>query len=253
MPRPCLQLGLALLFLTPLCAVDTAAADTRGDKIMKLLDTTMTLARDQRFTYDLITLEPGKAERKLVMDVRVKGSTWRRVDFVAPGDVKGMKVLVLSQSKMYVYLPAYRKVRRVASHVKDQGFMGTTLSHDDISTVTYGKYYHAKFLGETNTHYKIVATRREGMKVPYPKLEFDILKKYNHPSEIRYFNDKGKKIKTEARTGYSCQGKICNAAEMKMTDHVRNGAWTKMVRKRWKVNIGIKDRIFSLRSLQRGR
>ena len=252
MPRLSVQLGLILLLCAPLLE-SSAAADAKGEQVLKRLDKIMTLAKDQTFTYDLTTKEPGKPERKMVMDVRVKGTTWRRVDFVAPGDVKGMKVLVLSQSKMYIYLPAYRKVRRVASHVKAQGFMGTTLSHDDISTTTYSEYYAGKLVGETKTHWKVVATRREGKDVPYPKLEFDLTKKYIHPSEIRYFNDKGKKIKTEVRTGYSCLGKVCNARVMKMTDHVRNGAWTTMVRTKWKVNTGIKDRIFSLRSIQRGR
>ena len=29
---------------------------------------------------------------------------------------------------MYVYLPAYNKIRRVASHASNQGFMGTMFS-----------------------------------------------------------------------------------------------------------------------------
>ncbi len=252
MPRLSTLTGLILLFCAPLLA-GTAAADAKGEQIMKRLDKIMTLAQDQTFTYNLISKDPGKPERKMVMKVRVKGIKWRRVDFVAPGDIKGMKVLVLSQSKMYIWMPAYRKLRRVAGHVKDQGFMGTTLSHDDISTTQYAEYYAGKLVGETKTHWKIVATRRPGKDVPYPKLEFDLTKKYVHPSQIRYFNDKGKKIKTEVRTEYSCQGKVCNAKVMTMTDHVRNGAWTKMVRTKWKVNTGIKDKVFTRRSLQRDR
>ena len=252
MPRLFLHPALFFTLCLSLCP-GSAAADARGKQLLERLDRIMTLATDQTFLYDMTTKEPGKPERKLVMRVRIKGSKWRRVDFEAPGDVKGMKVLVLSQSKMYNYLPAYRKVRRVASHVKAQGFMGTTLSHDDMSTATYGEFYEGKFLSETKSHWMVVATRRKGADVPYPKIEFDLTKKYIHPSEIRYYNDKGKKIKTEVRTGYSCQGKICNAEVMTMTDHVRNNTWTRMVRTRWQTNTGIKDRVFSLRSIQRGR
>ncbi len=252
MPRS-LHLAGTLTLLLTVAAPGAARADAAGEKLMKRLDKIMTLAKDQTFVYNLVTKEPGKGERKMVMRVRIKGTEWRRVDFEAPGDVKGMKVLVRSKSKMYIYLPAYRKVRRVASHVKDQGFMGTTLSHDDISTATYNKFYEGTKTGETKTHWTVVAKRRKGADVPYPKLEFDLSKKYIHPTEIRYFNDKGKKIKTEVRTKYSCQGDICNAAEMKMTDHVRNDAWTRMSRTTWKVNTGLKNRTFSLRSIQRGR
>lgn len=248
-----LKWSLIVIAAHALLAGGLALADAAGERELKVMDGVMTRAKDQLFTYDMVTKEPGKAERVLTMRVRVKGTKWRLVEFMAPGDVKGMKVLVLSQSKMYVYLPAYRKVRRVASHVKDQGFMGTTYSHDDISTVTYADYYTAKLVKQTPTHKMLAATRRKGADVPYARIEFDVLKKYGVPSEIRYFNAKGTKIKTELRLSYSCQGDICNAAEMKMTDHVRNGAWTKMLRKKWKTNTGVSDSKFSLRALQRGR
>lgn len=231
----------------------TAHAGGKGDEVLARMDAAMTRAKDQVFTYDLVTKEPGKAERTLNLEVAIKGDKWRHIKFTGPGDVKGMKVLVRSKSKMYVYMPAFRKVRRVASHAKEQGFMGTTFSHDDISTVRYRPFYSAKLLKETKTHWTIALTRIKGADVRYKTLEFDVLKKYDQPSEIRYFNDKGDKIKTELRTGYSCQGKICNAASMKMIDHVRNNASSEFVRKTWKTNTGVKDSFFSKRHLQRGR
>ena len=75
--------------------------------------------------------------------------------------------------------------------------MGMTITHDDASIVTYSPVYESKLLEETDTHWKVEATRRPGESFPYPKLEFDILKSHVAPSEIRYFNDKGVKIKTE--------------------------------------------------------
>jgi outer membrane lipoprotein-sorting protein len=230
-----------------------AAADARGEELIAKLDKIMTLADDQFFVYDLVTKIPGKEERKQVMQVYVKGTKRRLVEYLAPADIKGMKVLVLAKDKMYVYLPAYRKVRRVASHAKNQGFMGTTFSHDDISTATYGPYYKGKLLRETDTHWTVEITAREGVNVPYSKLELDMTKKYYHPSQLRYYNKKGVKIKTEYRSGFACIGTVCNAGVMKMVDHVRNDAWTQMTRTKWKVNTGVSDRKFTLRALQRGR
>lgn len=40
---------------------------------------------------------------------------------------------------MYVYLPAFGKVRRIASHTKDQGFLGLTFSQDDMATTVTRK------------------------------------------------------------------------------------------------------------------
>jgi hypothetical protein len=162
-----------------------------------------------------------------------------------------MRILVRSVTQMYVYLPAYRKVRRVASHVRSQGFMGTTLSHDEISIVTYGPLFGAKLLSENDTHWTIQASLKDGKEFSYPKLEFDILKNVKQPSEIRYFNEKGVKVKTEHRSNYDCKGTICNPKKLRMVDNTRNGMWTEIICLDWKVNTGVKDSQFTVRSLQR--
>jgi outer membrane lipoprotein-sorting protein len=242
-----LALALTLVWAVP------AWAGSKGDEIIKKMDESMTRAEDQFFHYDVVTQEPGKAKRTLSMDVTIKGDSWRRVDYTAPGDVKGMKVLIHSMDKMWVYMPQFRKVRRVASHVRDQGFMGTTYSHDDMSVVTYGKLLKGKLLEETKTHWKVEGRRRPGVKYGYAKVIFNIHKKYRQPTEIYYYNDKGQKVKTEIRREYQCKDNVCNAKIMKLTDHTRNGAWTKFVNTEWKVNTGVSDRYFSVRQLQRGR
>lgn len=231
----------------------SARADRAGDEVLKKMDTAQTRAKDQMFVYDLTTKEPGKSPRALQLKVTIKGESWRRVDFLGPGDVKGMKVLILSMSQMYVWLPAYRKIRRVASHVRDQGFMGTTFNHDDMSITRYSSIFSAKLVSETKEHWKVKATRRPGKDYPYKTLLFTIAKKYRQATEIRYYNDKGAHVKTEVRKGYTCKGEICNADTMKLTDHTRNDTWSEFKKKKWEVNTGVADRFFTVRSLQRGR
>lgn len=231
----------------------TASADPKGEKILRQIDTNMTLAQDQHFIQDCVTQIPGKEPIKQVMDVHIKGTTFRRVEYLSPGDIKGMRVLVLSDDNVYTYLPAYRKVRRLANHVKDQGFMGTNFSAKDIGTVIYDPVYKAKFIKEDAKHWVISCRRREGKKTPYTRIDIDVQKDLNLPSELRYFNDKGVNIKTEQRTGYSCKGKICVPKTLKMIDHRRNDAWTAITWTTWEVNTGVKKSFFSLRKLQRGR
>lgn len=244
---------ISLALATGLCLSVPAHADKRGEEILALLDTAMTRATDQHYVQEMVTKVPGKEEIKQVMDVRIKGTRYRRVEFLEPGDIKGMRVLVLSQNNMYTYLPAYRKVRRVANHVKDQGFMGTTFSQNDVSTVTYGGSYSGRFIKDGDKVWTIAAQRKEGHKTPYAKIEMDILKTHHQAAELRYFNDKGVKIKTETRTGYSCKGKICTPKTLKLTDHRRNDVWTAITWTTWEVNTGVNDSYFSLRKLQRGR
>ena len=78
--------------------------------------------------------------------------------FTAPADMKGTKALVLSPTQMYVFLPAFGKVRRIASSVSDQGFLGMTFSQDDLASQAYNATYEAKIASESATEYHLVVT-----------------------------------------------------------------------------------------------
>lgn len=227
-----------------------ASADAAGDKVLVDMESSMNRAKTQSFEYEAINQEPGKPEKKLGLKVLMKGEK-RLTEFVAPADMKGTKVLILSTTQMYVYLPAFGKVRRIASHTADQGFMGLAFSQDDFATQKYSGDYSAKLLSDGASEWKIEATTKEGKTTPYAKIEFTVAKDNKLPTEIKYFNAEGKHLKTETRSGYSCEGNICTPGELKMVDHMKGGLWTKMVRKSWKLNGEISDEIFSKRSLEK--
>ena len=124
----------------------TASADEAGDRAIKVLDTAMTIAKDQFNQYDCITREPGGEESSMSFAVHNQGIDWRRIEILAPADARGMRILIRSFTQIYVYLPAYKKVRRVASHVRSRGFMGTTMSFDEMAVATYAPYFTVRSL-----------------------------------------------------------------------------------------------------------
>jgi outer membrane lipoprotein-sorting protein len=238
--------GLAALLLLS----GAARADKKGQDLLRCLDKKATNAKDQFFIYDMVVADPGKEKRTLVMHVWIKDQK-RLVHFMAPGDVKGMKVLIRSRTQMYVYLKAFRKIRRITSHAKKQSLFGADYNYDDQSTVTYANVFDGQFLKETKTHNVVRAKATPKADSPYGYLDMYLRKKDCLPTKVLYYNTAGKHIKSETRKEYSCIKEVCNAARMKMTDHTRGNHWTEMVRKTWKTNTGVSDRKFSRRALQR--
>jgi outer membrane lipoprotein-sorting protein len=227
-----------------------ASADAPGDKALKGMDEAMNRAKTQYLEFEVINQEPGKAEKKLALKVWIKGDK-RLTEFTAPADMKGTKVLILSPTQMYVYLPAFGKIRRIASHVTDQGFMGLTFSQDDLATQAYSAAYEAKVASDAGAEMKVVATPKAGQTTQHGKIEFVVAKDKNLPTELKYFNAAGNHVKTETRTGYECQSNVCSPLELKMVDHTKGGHWTKMIRKAWKLNEPLSDDLFSKRSLEK--
>ena len=242
----------ALACLLPLAGARAAAHPT-GDDIVGRMDKALTSARDQYFEYKLATYEPGKPPRVLTFSVHIMGDKYRRIEFMAPGDVKGTRFLVLDVDQMYVYMPAYKKVRRVASHVKSQGFMGSAYSQDEMSVVTYGDIYAAKYVDEDADTYHLEMTRRPGQTFPYPKMEMWVRKDSYQPQKLIYYNDKGVKQKTENRESFQCKENTCNPRIMTLIDHSRGDLKSVMVQQAWKLNTGVDERFFTVRSLQRRR
>ena len=110
-----------------------ASADEASD-IIGAVDDSADRALDQIIQWDVVNQKPGaKKPETLRFTSTVKG-TKTLTEFESPANLKGTRVLVVSRNQMYIFLPQYNKVRRIASHVTNQGFMGTTYSHNDISS-----------------------------------------------------------------------------------------------------------------------
>lgn len=240
-------LGIAPAFFVTMLAGATARADAAGDAALAKIDEAQNRAKAHEFQYQVINQEPGKAQATRALTVRIKGDK-RYAEFTAPADMKGTKVLILSATEMYVYLPAFGKVRRLADDGLGQGFMGMTFSPNDFVT-RYGDVYTGAVASENASQMQLVATPKPGQKAPYAKIEITVAKDRMLPTLLKYYDAAKKYVKTEERTAYTCEGNVCTASEQKMTDNTKSGAWTKMVRKSWKVNPNLSDDMFTKRSL----
>ncbi len=243
----CVLAGAAALVALGQSSV--ARADAAGDKVLAAVDVAMNRAKTQIFEYDVTNQEPGKGAKNLALKVWLKGEK-RLTEFLAPADMKGTKVLIESPTQIYVFLPAFGKVRRVASSVSDQGFMGMAFSQDDIATTSYSPTYSAALASEDGGSWKLTVTPKAGQSTIWAKIEMLVNKDKSLPSELKYFNAAGQNVKTETRSGYSCEGAVCTPAELKMTINA-SGLWTKMARKSWKVNEPLGDDLFTKRSLEK--
>jgi len=241
-----------LALLLGMLAAPSVGFAGAGDVHLVAVDDKVNAPSDTWFKFKAITEEPGKAARTMVFEVQNKGPK-RLVNFEAPGDMKGTKVLVLSRQQMWVYLPAYKKVRRVASHVKQQGFMGTMYSDEDMSTSRYSEAYTAEVSREDDASITLDLSPKADSKSGYAALQMDLRKDLMLPTEIRFFNADGQHIKTETRPDYDCGSDVCTPTEMKMVDHTRGDAFTRLIAEERKINMGVTDTTFSVRNLERGR
>jgi outer membrane lipoprotein-sorting protein len=236
-------LGLAML------TAGTARADAKGDELVRKVDAALKSYKTLTVQYDVTTQEPGRETTKQVVRSNMKGKK-QLTELLAPGDIKGTKALNLSETEMYVYMPAFRKIRRVASHVNEGGFMGSTYAVQDMNLTQYAGLFNGTILGEDGGNWTLQLDKKPDAALPYSKLEVTVDKKLTLPTRIKYFDEKGQHIKTETRLDYACQQNVCTAKRQKMVDHSKGEKWTRLDQTEVIVNPDLPDDMFSKRSLQ---
>jgi len=246
MNRILLALALAL------GASPALAADPTGPEVLAKMDHALNCFKDGTFEAKLRVKQADGSAREYAFTTQQKG-TKRLVRFSSPGDVKGMGVLVENESTMYVFLPGFQRVRRVGGHTKNQTFMGSDFAADEMAATAFAPIYDAKLIGQDDKNWILELTQKAGLDLEFPKLKVWADKSFFQPTKIEDYDKDGKKLKTQERSEYKKDSpEHWQPFHILMTDHRRSDHQSEIVFTATKIDSGIPDDVFSVRSLARG-
>lgn len=179
--------------------------------------------------------------------------------FDSPRDQKGTALLTHSHpdkdNEQWLYLPALKKVKKIASKAKSGPFLGSEFSFEDFGGAKIENYNY-KWLRDEEF---------EGRKVwvmeAYPKDQYSGYTKIvswvdqedHRQYKAEFWDRKNSHLKTLTIKGYQkFNDKFWRPAELVMENHQTNKS-TKMLMGDFKFNTGLKDSDFTTNSLQRAR
>jgi len=237
---------------------DKAKVATKGqlgtikvEDILTKIDAVLTKVKDQTYEAKLEVLRDGKVTKTLEFTVKLKGLFQKMVKFTAPGDVRDMAVVTTADGLMYVYMPSYKRVRRVAAHVRNQGFMGTDVTPEEMAITTMSVGWKAKILKQDSLVWVLELKPDEGNESLYSKLVVTVSKEHEGVEKIDSYDSAGKLVRSQIRTEWKNFGAVSIPSVMTFQDH-RTGSETVMRFLNCKVNQGIPDSAFTTRALTRG-
>ena len=204
---------------------------------------------DQTYHSQIQYRESGKLVRTFALSIITKGMHKMLISFEAPGEVRGMRILTPEPETMYVYHPEYRRVRRVAAHVRNQGFLGTNISYDDMSEHRYSDRWECSPHQTTAAAWILDLTPRAGIKSGYSKLRVSIGRQRIQYERVEYYIG-GRHVKSQIREGWRTMAGLEMAGRVRFVSHDRDAEAIVEI-SRWEVNTGVPDSAFTTRALLR--
>jgi outer membrane lipoprotein-sorting protein len=236
--------------LTIILSISAMAQDLSTYDIVKKMDAVINASKDMHQISIMILIDKDGDEKERKSEMYQKGADMRLVRFLSPADQKGISFLSLPDDVMYLYLPAFRKIRRIASHVKNESFAGTDFTYDDISTFKYEEEYNPILLETTNEFYILELTPKPNIKKDYSKLKVTIRKDNFYPVKIEHYDKGGNLWKIMERRKLEKKGNYWVSMEMEMKDLKKQHS-TKSITETIELDTGLSDKVFTKRNLKK--
>ena len=179
--------------------------------------------------------------------------------FDNPRDIKGTAFLshthALQPDDQWLYLPALKRVKRIASANKSGPFVGSEFAYEDLTSQEIEKYKYKWLRDESLNGHPVFVIER------YPQYENSgytrqvvwIDKDMYQPWKVEYYDRKNELLKTLTFSDYSQYlDKFWRAARLDMVNQ-QTGKETTLVWKNYQFKNGFSDRDFDQNTLKRAR
>jgi hypothetical protein len=192
------------MILAAMAALLIIADPSAEEVAKKALDNGMFAATNGRAQLELEIKKGGAAVRSRKITTLIKRSddvTRAFVEFSAPADVAGTKFLSVKtkdgKTEQYIYLPAFKKVKRVVGAQRNQSFMGTDFTYADlegrnVEDSTWRLLPPEKLEGEEC--FVIEATPKPDTDSPYGRFVMWVHKTTFLPLKGEFYDKAGKEL-----------------------------------------------------------
>jgi len=238
----------------------TTAFAISNFEVAKKSDEVMSGYRDAVSQMQMILVNAGGQQR--VRDMKMKvlerdGGDKSLMEFLSPSDVKGTKFLSYEHANkdddQWLYLPALKRVKRIASRNKSGSFMGSEFSYEDLTAFNIEKYDYEgnakEITVEGKKMYQTVRTPNS-KNSGYTKQVALVDAKTFLTMKVDYYDRKSELFKTAVFSDYKKVEDVWRIGTITMKNH-QNDKKTTLVWKNETIKNGLKESDFHKRVLKK--
>jgi len=196
--------------------------------------------------------------RSRTLELEVDGDK-ALVIFDSPGDVRGTAFLSFTHKEgnddQWLYLPALKRVKRIASSNKSGPFVGSEFAYEDISSQEVEKYTYRYLRDEVTDgrNHFVVERYPVDPKSGYTKQIVWVDAEHYRASKLEFYDRGGKLLKTLTMSGYNQHlDRYWRADRWEMVNH-QTGKSTVLLWSEYEFQNGYDDRDFNKNALAKVR
>ena len=196
-----------------------------------------------------------------IEDLEVRGDGDKSLClFDSPADIKNTALLTAAHKTadddQWLYLPALKRVKRIASSNRSGSFVGSEFAYEDIASQELERYTYRYLRDETvdgNDGFVVERVPVNGRDSGYTRQEVWIDKVEYRTLKVEYYDRKNTLLKTLTVTGYTrYKDRFWRPGRMTMVNH-QTGKGTTLIWSDYRLGIGLKDSDFLKDNLERMR
>jgi len=227
-----------------------------GVDVMTLVHQESQKKSTRKAVVDMKIYDDKERERRRYFNYWTKYKAHREdslIKFFRPKNVKGTSLLTNSNKKadekqQWIYLPAFKSVKRLSSSDKNKSFMGSDFTYSDIAGRKLSQDSH-KLIKQTDRYYYVESTPVDLERSIYSTIRYVVSKKYNVILKAIFYDLTGEKLKTLSNSKISIVNGVNVVMYSEMINHQTNGK-TLLTVESMKVGLKIKDDLLTIKGLK---
>jgi outer membrane lipoprotein-sorting protein len=234
-----------------LALVISAFAADDGDALLARMDAAANRGQDAHLVLDVTVVDKaGTRGEPRTLEIWQKGSDKRLVRFTAPARLAGTSLLTPDGDTVYMYLPAYGKVRRVLGEQRGDAFAGTDFSLEDLSRLSFADEYTGTLEADEGDTLRLRLAPKDAKAHRDAALRVWMREADDLPAKVEYLGADGNVRRRLAMSDFRPDDGRPLAHTLVVED-LQNGKRTEASVRRVDLDSGLSDGLFALTELSK--
>jgi outer membrane lipoprotein-sorting protein len=237
---------IILIFFSLISSL-SVVGQTDAEQLLIKMDKTVFAAKDKSSNIKMVMINLKTEKEKTKKAVMLqKGADTKLFRYTFPKSDSGIATLSLPNNEIYLYLPLFKKPKKITNLAEKNAFNNSDFSVSDMATKSYAENYTGELIS-TNEYTYAIDLKPKSEDSPYSHMVVHINKEYFYPEQFDYYDKKNQMVK-KATYNYIKIQSFWISDEVAMEDLKKNHK-TIIYMSDIKINQGLKDELFTLENL----